>query len=63
VQRSVFECEVDPGQWAILKGRLLNECLPSEDSLRFYFLGGEWARRVEHFGLKAEFGPRTTLIA
>lgn len=52
VQNSVFECELDPGQWAELKGRLLGEILPEEDSLRFYYLGSNWQRRVEHAGAK-----------
>lgn len=53
VQYSVFECDVDPGQWEKLKSRLLHTYLPAEDSLRFYYLGANWKRRVEHFGAKA----------
>ncbi|MCG8338715.1 MAG: CRISPR-associated endonuclease Cas2 [Proteobacteria bacterium] len=53
VQYSVFECDVDPGQWEKLKSRLLNTYLPEEDSLRFYYLGSNWKRKVEHFGAKA----------
>lgn len=52
VQNSVFECNVDPAQWTLLKVRLLNEYKPDEDSLRFYFLGSNWKRKVEHFGAK-----------
>jgi len=52
VQNSVFECDVDPAQWAVLRGRLLTEILASEDSLRFYRLGAEGRRRVEHIGAK-----------
>jgi len=52
VQHSVFECVIDPAQWALLRGRLLNEFDPDEDSLRFYFLGSNWKRRVEHAGAK-----------
>jgi len=52
VQNSVFECDVDPAQWAILRGRLLTEIVASEDSLRFYRLGAEGRRRVEHIGAK-----------
>ena len=48
VQNSVFECRVDPGQWATLRQRLLDLAKPDEDSLRFYFLGSNWQRRVEH---------------
>ncbi|MBM4168420.1 MAG: CRISPR-associated endonuclease Cas2 [Ignavibacteria bacterium] len=50
VQNSVFECNVDPAQWEILKDRLLSMYNREEDSLRFYFLGSNWKRRVEHHG-------------
>ncbi len=52
VQFSVFECEVDPAQWAALKDRLIKEIDPGSDSLRFYYLGANWRRRVEHVGAK-----------
>ena len=50
VQDSVFECNVDPAQWEFLKDRLLSMYDAEEDSLRFYFLGSNWQRRVEHHG-------------
>ena len=53
VQFSVFECEVDPAQWITLRDRLLREIDCQRDSLRFYFLGANWRRRVEHVGAKA----------
>ena len=52
VQNSVFECEVDPAKFAVLKDALLSIYDPGEDSLRFYFLGKHGRRRVEHFGTK-----------
>ena len=52
VQNSVFECNVEPAQWVMLKNRLLEICKAEEDSLRFYYLGSNWRRRVEHFGTK-----------
>jgi len=52
VQFSVFECIVDPAQWARLKDRLLKEYDPERDSLRFYYLGSNWEHRVEHCGAK-----------
>ncbi len=52
VQNSVFELKVDPGQWAECKDRLCNEVNPEKDSLRFYYLGSNWKRRVEHVGAK-----------
>lgn len=52
VQNSVFECEVDPVQWAQLRARLLSEIDETRDSLRFYRLGADGKRRVEHIGAK-----------
>lgn len=52
VQNSVFECEVDPAQWAMLRTALVSEIDPKTDSLRFYRLGAEGRRRVEHVGAK-----------
>lgn len=52
VQNSVFECEVDPAQWARLRARLLSEIDETRDSLRFYRLGADGKRRVEHVGEK-----------
>lgn len=52
VQKSVFECVVDPAQWARLRNQLLMEFNPEKDSLRFYFLGSNWKHRVEHQGAK-----------
>jgi CRISPR-associated protein Cas2 len=63
VQYSVFECIVDPAQWTRLRHKLENEIKPSEDSLRFYFLGANWQKRVEHIGAKASFDQEGPLIA
>ena len=52
VQNSVFECQIDPAQGAQLKHRLETIVDPKQDSLRYYFLGKNWQRRVEHFGAK-----------
>lgn len=53
VQNSVFECEVEPAQWVALRARLFAEVDPAVDSLRFYRLGADGRRRIEHFGAKA----------
>jgi CRISPR-associated protein Cas2 len=52
VQYSVFEIEVDPAQWAKLKAQLEALINPKSDSLRFYYLGSNWRRKVEHVGAK-----------
>ena len=62
VQYSVFEIEVDPAQWAMLKQRLADLIDPAQDSLRFYYLGKHWQRRVEHVGAKATIDLHGTLI-
>jgi len=52
VQYSVFECELDHAQWVALRTRLIGIIDPAQDSLRFYFLGSEKRRRLEHVGVK-----------
>ncbi|PTE13078.1 CRISPR-associated endonuclease Cas2 [Pseudogemmobacter blasticus] len=52
VQFSVFEVEVDPAQWTRLKARLEGLIDPAHDSLRYYYLGANWERRIEHVGAK-----------
>ena len=53
VQYSIFECNVDPSQWTVLKNRLKEIYKPEMDSLRFYFLGSNYKHRIEHFGAKS----------
>jgi len=63
VQNSVFECEVDPGQFTVLKNELIEIYNPDEDSLRFYFLGKKGRQKVEHIGAKSTVDPvRDALI-
>lgn len=62
VQNSVFECKVDPAQYVELKAKLLEIIDQEQDSLRFYNLGAEWDRRVEHFGTKPSTSPEDPLI-
>lgn len=62
VQFSVFECLVDPAQWTALRAALIAEMNAREDSLRFYFLGANWKRRVEHLGAKPGYDPEGVLV-
>lgn len=62
VQYSVFEIEVDPAQWTLLKQRLCDIIDPVYDSLRFYYLGRTWQNRVEHVGAKAVLDLNGPLI-
>lgn len=63
VQYSVFECIVEPAQWTFLKQRLVDEIDLEKDSLRFYYLGSNWRRRVEHVGAKESIDQEGPLIA
>lgn len=63
VQNSVFECVVDPGQWATLRANLLRICDLDKDSLRFYFMGSNWKPHVEHHGIKTVLDLDGPLIA
>ena len=62
VQNSVFECLVDPARWAEMRQKLVMEINLDVDSLRFYFLGSNWKRRVEHVGAKPAYDPEGPLI-
>lgn len=62
VQYSVFEIEVEPAQWVRLKARLEKIIDPAVDSLRYYHLGSNWERKVEHVGAKPSVDLYGTLI-
>ena len=62
VQFSIFECEVDPAQWTVLRQKLIDEVNLEEDSLKFYFLGKNWRRRVEQLGVKKSYDPDEPMI-
>ena len=55
VQFSVFECKVDPAQFAEFNQRIVKIINPETDSVRFYNLGNNWKRRVEHCGAKEPY--------
>ncbi|MEN6389911.1 MAG: CRISPR-associated endonuclease Cas2 [Syntrophomonas sp.] len=62
VQKSVFECLLDPAQFANLKNRLEKIIDEEQDSIRIYYLGNNWKRRVDHIGLKESYDPEGTLL-
>lgn len=62
VQYSVFECIVDPGQWVKMKEQLISAIDQERDSLRFYFLGSNWHKRIEHVGAKEGIDQEGPLI-
>ncbi|HBN97610.1 MAG TPA: CRISPR-associated endonuclease Cas2 [Firmicutes bacterium] len=61
VQNSVFECLVDPVQLAQLRKELERIIDPAKDSLRYYFLGSNWKRRIDHVGAKEAYDPEGVL--
>jgi CRISPR-associated protein Cas2 len=62
VQNSVFECLIDPAQLKRLQADLNKIIDPEVDSLRFYYLGDNWKRRVEHVGAKPSIDLEGTII-
>ena len=62
VQNSVFECWIDMAKWVLFRARLLAEVAQDRDSLRFYFLGDNWKRRIEHVGTKVAYDLQGPLI-
>jgi CRISPR-associated protein Cas2 len=62
VQNSVFECLLDPSEWASLRLHLLDTFDVTADSLRFYFLGSHWQGDIEHHGTKNVPPPGDPLV-
>lgn len=62
VQNSVFEVDTDYGTFLKVKDKLLKLIDTRYDSLRFYYLGNNWERRIEHFGVKETYNPEGVLI-
>jgi len=62
VQYSIFECIVDPAQWVSLKSKLIAEIDSEKDSLRFYYLGANWKKSIEHVGAKTTLDQEGPLI-
>lgn len=63
VQNSVFECIIDPALLKQVQARLEKIIDPKVDSIRYYYLGDEWKRRVEHVGAKPSLDLEGMLIA
>ena len=62
VQNSVFEADLDYSSFLKLKEKLTTLINPKTDSLRFYYLGNNWKRRVEHIGAKKTYNPEGVII-
>lgn len=62
VQNSVFECMLDPAQCRTLQAKLCALMDAEKDSLRFYYLGSRYEKKIEHFGCKQTYFPDDPLI-
>lgn len=62
VQKSVFEVNLDYSKFMKLKDKLLKLIDLEQDSLRFYYLGNNWERKIEHFGAKETYNSEGVLI-
>lgn len=62
VQNSVFECLLTESQFLVLRARLESIIDLNLDSIRFYFLGKNWERRVEKMGKTTSFDISGDLI-
>ncbi len=62
VQNSVFECVLTEVQFVALKAILSSLIDDTTDSIRFYFLGNNWQRKIEILGKMTSFDPTETLI-
>lgn len=62
VQNSVFECLITEAQFVGLKATLETIINDTTDSIRFYFLGNNWQRRIERIGKETSYDPTEALI-
>jgi CRISPR-associated protein Cas2 len=62
VQNSVFEIFLDYSNFLKLRDRLLKIIDMDKDSLRIYYLGNNYRRKIEHFGTKDTYNPETDVI-
>ncbi|MBQ9584241.1 MAG: CRISPR-associated endonuclease Cas2 [Bacteroidales bacterium] len=62
VQNSVFECLLTEAQFVGLKTVLESTIDKRVDSIRFYFLGSNWQRKIETIGKLTSYDPTETII-
>ncbi|EHB62327.1 MULTISPECIES: CRISPR-associated endonuclease Cas2 [Paenibacillus] len=62
VQNSVFECILDATQFRRLKYELEEIIDKDQDSLRFYNLGDNYKKKIEHIGAKSTYDMESPLI-
>lgn len=57
-----FECKLDAAQCKVLQARLLGIIDKEKDSLRFYYLGNNYEKKIEHFGCRETYMPDDLLL-
>ena len=62
VQNSVFEADLDYSSFLKLKEQLIKLIDTEKDSLRFYYLGNHWEKKIEHIGAKKTYNPEGFII-
>ena len=62
VQNSVFEANLDYSSFLKLKDKLIKLIDEETDSLRFYYLGNNWKKRIEHVGAKETYDSEGVII-
>lgn len=62
VQSSVFECLLTEAQVVLLRSKLEAVIDDENDSVRFYFLGDNWNKRIEYIGKNTTFAIDSELI-
>lgn len=62
VQNSVFEVNIDYSKFLKLKDELEHIIDKKSDSLRYYYLGKNWHKRIEHVGAKETYDSEGTII-
>lgn len=62
VQNSVFEINLEYAKFILLKDRLVKLIDPEVDNLRFYYLGNNWKKRIEQFGVEQKYDSEGVLL-
>jgi CRISPR-associated protein Cas2 len=62
VQNSVFECVISSGDFAKLRLKLEQTIDKEHDSVRFYFLGKNWDRKMDFIGRVTSYNVNDSLI-
>lgn len=62
VQNSVFECVLTEAQYIVLRSKVEHIIDKTKDSIRFYFLGNNWNRRIVSIGKETSLDVTSTLI-